>query len=177
MGRGSLAGPLVAAAVVLRPDFTHPLLRDSKRLTAAQRELVEPLIRQAAASLMVVEIGPEDIDRHGVGWANRRAFERLLAAVEASQYLVDGNLRLATTRAYTSLIGGDDLVPAISAASIVAKVHRDRLMRRLDHEFPGYSWAANKGYGSPAHLDALVKLGPTPHHRRSFLHRQERLPL
>ncbi|MHB1500575.1 MAG: ribonuclease HII [Candidatus Dormibacteria bacterium] len=177
VGRGSLAGPLVAAAVVLPPEFTHPLLRDSKRLTAAQRELVEPLIRRAAASLMVVEIGPEDIDRHGVGWANREAFERLLSAVEASQYLVDGNLRLATIRAYTSLIGGDNLVPAISAASIVAKVHRDRLMQHLDLKFPGYSWAANKGYGSPAHFDALVKLGPTPHHRLSFLHRQERLPL
>ena len=176
VGRGALAGPLVAAAVVLPDGFTHPLLRDSKRLSPAQRERLEPVIREAAAQLMLVEVGCQEIDRRGVGWANRHALERLLAEVVADHYLVDGNLRLATPRPYRSVIGGDDLVPAISAASIVAKVHRDRLMRELARECPGYFWEANKGYGSPAHLRALSELGPSPHHRLTFLHRQDALP-
>jgi ribonuclease HII len=176
VGRGALAGPLVAAAVVLKEGFTHPLLRDSKRLSPAQRERLEPVIREAATQLLLVEVSCREIDRRGVGWANRQALERLLAEAAADHYLVDGNLRLSTPRRHRCLIGGDDLVPAISAASIVAKVHRDRLMRQLDLECPGYFWAANKGYGSPAHLSALAELGPSPHHRLTFLHRQETLP-
>lgn len=176
VGRGALAGPLVAAAVVLGEGFTHPLLRDSKRLSPTQRELMDPLIREAAVEVLVVEVSSQDIDRLGVGWANRHAIERLLEVVPADNYLVDGNLRLSTSRPYRSVIGGDDLVPAISAASIVAKVHRDRLMRELARECPGYFWEANKGYGSPAHLRALSELGPSPHHRLTFLHRQDTLP-
>lgn len=176
VGRGALAGPLVAAAVVLESGFRHPLLRDSKRLTPAQRELLEPLIRTAATTVEVVEVGPDLIDRHGIGWANRTAFEQLMALVEAPLFLLDGNLKLNSKRPYRSVVHGDDLVPAISAASIVAKVWRDRLMCRLDPEFPHYGWAGNKGYGSARHLEAIARHGPSPLHRRSFLHRAEPLP-
>lgn len=176
VGRGALAGPLVAAAVVLKAGFAHPLLRDSKRLTVSQRSKLDPVIREAAEQLMVIEVGCQEIDQLGIGWANRHAFEQLLGAMVADRYLVDGNLRLSTTRTYRSVIGGDDLVPAISAASIVAKVHRDRLMEELDRECPGYSWAANKGYGSAAHMRAIAERGPSPHHRLTFLHPQALLP-
>jgi ribonuclease HII len=175
VGRGALAGPLVAAAVVLDPVFRHPLLRDSKRLTPGQRERLEPLIRTAASTVEVVEVGPDLIDLHGIGWANRTAFEQLMVLVDAPLFLLDGNLKLSSKRPYRSVVHGDDLVPAISAASIVAKVWRDRLMRRLDPDFPHYGWAGNKGYGSARHLEAIARHGPSPLHRRSFLHRADQL--
>ncbi len=179
MGRGSLAGPLVAAAVVLDPSFTHPLLRDSKRLSAAQREAVEPAVREAALDLALVELDPATIDARGVGWANRAAFERLIAVLDAPHYLCDGRLRLTTRRPYTAIVGGDDAVPAIAAASIVAKVHRDRIMVRLHGDLPGYQWHRNKGYGTAEHLAAILRLGASRHHRRSFLGRLQQgvLPL
>ncbi|MGH7692526.1 MAG: ribonuclease HII, partial [Candidatus Dormibacteria bacterium] len=110
------------------------------------------------------------IDDRGVGWANRIAFERLIRLVTAEAYLADGNLPLRTRRRYLSVVGGDRLVPAISAASIVAKVHRDRLMRQLHPSFPHYGWDENKGYGTPRHLRAISQHGLCRHHRRSFIH-------
>ncbi len=177
VGRGALAGPLVAAAVVLAPGFRDPLLRDSKRLTARQRAAVEPRIRAAAVALAVLEVDAAAIDARGVGWANRHAFEQLIDQVPAEAYLCDGNLRLSTARPYTAIVGGDGLVDVIAAAAIVAKVHRDRLMARLHDEAPAYGWAQNKGYGSAAHLAALRAHGPHRHHRSSFLHRILELPL
>lgn len=176
VGRGALAGPLVAAAVVLPEQFSHPQLRDSKRLTPSQREKLAPLIRAAATMVLVIEVSASEIDRRGVGWANRTAFESLLAAAHADQFLVDGNLRLTSLKPYRSVIGGDDVIPAISAASVIAKVHRDNLMAEMDEAFPEYQWRANKGYGSPVHLAAIRDLGTTPQHRLSFLHNLETLP-
>lgn len=173
VGRGALAGPLVAAAVILPPGFAHPLLRDSKLLSEVQRERVEPVIRAAALALQVVVIAVPLIDSRGVGWANRIAFERLIKQVAAPAYLADGNLRIRTTRRFQSVVGGDRVVPAISAASIVAKVYRDRLMRALDPGFPHYRWAENKGYGTPHHLDAISRHGVCRHHRRSFIHAEQ----
>ncbi|MGH7704580.1 MAG: ribonuclease HII [Candidatus Dormibacteria bacterium] len=170
VGRGALAGPLVAAAVVLPPGFSHPLLRDSKLLSEPQREEVEPAIRAAALALGVAAVQVSVIDDRGVGWANRIAFERLIRLVTAEAYLADGNLPLRTRRRYLSVVGGDRLVPAISAASIVAKVHRDRLMRQLHPSFPHYGWDENKGYGTPRHLRAISQHGLCRHHRRSFIH-------
>lgn len=173
VGRGALAGPLVAAAVVLPPGFAHPLLRDSKLLSERQREAIEPLIRAAAVALQVILIEVALIDDRGVGWANRVAFERLIEAVAAPEYLADGNLRISTTRRYQSVIGGDRLVPAISAASIVAKVYRDHLMRELHPDYPHYRWAENKGYGTPHHLGAIHQHGLCSHHRHSFIHQEQ----
>jgi len=177
VGRGALAGPLVAAAVRLHPLFRHPLLRDSKRLSEAQRERIEPLIRGAAQALEIVSVSPHLIDQHGIGWANRTAFERLLELVSAPLCLIDGNLRLNSPARYLTVIRGDQLVPAISAASIVAKVHRDRLMRALAVEYPEYGWEGNKGYGSSQHLQAILVHGPSPHHRRSFIRVKSGPPL
>ena len=177
VGRGALAGPLVAAAVILPPAFSHPLLRDSKLLTALQRDRVETAIREAATAVEVVEVSPQDIDRRGVGWANRWAFEELMRRVPAPLYLVDGNLRLDAGRPHRCIPGGDRLVGAISAASIVAKVHRDHLMVELDRLHPRFGWRRNKGYGSRDHLDALREIGPVALHRTTFVHLEPRLPL
>lgn len=169
VGRGALAGPLVAAAVVLPEGFTHPLLRDSKQLTERQREELEPVIRAAALALEVVALPAGEIDRLGMGRANRHAFELLIERVAAPLHLGDGNLRLGARPSYRAVVKGDRTVPAISAASIVAKVFRDHLMVSLDPLFPAYGFGSNKGYGSLAHRAAIRLHGTCPEHRLSFL--------
>ena len=169
VGRGSYAGPLVAAAVVLPPRFRHPLLRDSKLLSARQREQVGEVIRRRAVAWMVAEISVADINRSGLGWANVEIFRRLVDLVDADGYCCDGRLRINASRAVHCLVKGDNLVPAISAASIVAKVHRDAIMTAMHDDAPHYNWASNKGYGAPEHRAAIREHGPHPAHRRVFL--------
>src|ERR1035437_1740819 len=152
VGRGSYAGPLVAAAVVLPPRFRHPLLRDSKLLSARQREVVAAVIHRRAVALMVAEI-----------------FRRLVDLVDADGYCCDGRLRINATRAVHCLVRGDNLVPAISAASIVAKVHRDAIMTAMHKDAPHYNWASNKGYGARVHRDAILAHGPHREHRTVFI--------
>lgn len=176
-GRGPLAGPVVAAAVVLckpRPSG----LDDSKKLTPERRELLEDRIRRRCAfGIGVVEV--EEIDRLNIFGATMLAMtlamERLCEAlgIDCSEALVDGNLTPAGRRPEwrwpaRAIVGGDGREPAIGAASILAKTHRDRLMREYHARHPHYNWASNKGYGSPEHLEALRMHGPTPLHRRSF---------
>ena len=155
-------GPLVAAAVVLPQRFRHPLLRDSKLLTAKQRELVGAVIRERAVAWAVAEVSVDDINARGLGWANVEIFRRLVDAVDADGYCCDGNLRIPVSRPLHSLVAGDRKVPAVSAASIIAKVHRDALMTRMHDEAPHYNWASNKGYGAPEHRAAIREYGPTP---------------
>ena len=169
VGRGSYAGPLVAAAVVLPPTFRHPLLRDSKLLTARQREAVAEVVKRRAVAWMVAEISALDINTYGLGWANVEIFRRLVDLVEADGYCCDGRLRINASRPVHCLVKGDNLIPAISAASIVAKVHRDALMRTLHEDAPHYNWASNKGYGAREHRDAIVAHGPHPQHRNVFI--------
>ncbi|MGH7722345.1 MAG: ribonuclease HII [Candidatus Dormibacteria bacterium] len=177
VGRGSYAGPLVAAAVVLPPRFRHPLLRDSKLLTARQRELVGAIIRRRALAWVVAEISAADINRSGLGWANLEIFRRLVDLVEADGYCCDGRLRINASRAVHCLVKGDNLVPAISAASIVAKVHRDAIMTAMHHDAPHYNWASNKGYGAREHRDAIRSHGPHPQHRTVFISNMMQLDL
>lgn len=165
VGRGAFAGPIVAAAVVLPPRFRHPLLRDSKQLSPAQREAMAKVLRRRAISWQVLEISAEQINRRGIGWANVELFRRLVDLVDADGYCADGNLRIDASRPVHSLVRGDDLVPAISAASILAKVHRDAYMTRLHDDVPHYNWASNKGYGAPEHRAALQSHGTHPEHR------------
>jgi ribonuclease HII len=169
VGRGSYAGPLVAAAVVLPPRFRHPLLRDSKLLSARQREVVAAVIHRRAVALMVAEISAADINRRGLGWANVEIFRRLVDLVDADGYCCDGRLRINATRAVHCLVRGDNLVPAISAASIVAKVHRDAIMTAMHEDAPHYNWASNKGYGARVHRDAILAHGPHREHRTVFI--------
>ncbi len=169
VGRGAFAGPLTAAAVVLPPQFRHPLLRDSKQLTPAQREAVEPVIREVARACAVVEISAADINLRGMGWANVEVFRRLTDMVVADGYCCDGNLRIAASRPVHCLPKGDSLVPAIAAASIIAKVHRDAVMCHLHNAVPDYGWARNKGYGVPEHREAIRRIGAHAEHRRAFI--------
>ncbi len=169
VGRGAFAGPLVAAAVVLPRGFRHPWLRDSKRLTAHQREVVAEKVQRQAVACAISEISTADINRRGLGWANVEVFRRLVAQVTADGYCCDGRLRIDAAHPVHCLVGGDDLVPQISAASIVAKVHRDALMRRLHLDAPVYGWASNKGYGAPVHRAAILAHGVHPEHRRVFI--------
>jgi ribonuclease HII len=169
VGRGSYAGPLVAAAVVLPARFRHPLLRDSKLLTARQRELVGAVIRRRALAWVVAEISAADINRRGLGWANVEIFRRLVDLVDADGYCCDGRLRIDATRAVHCLVKGDNLVPAISAASIIAKVHRDAIMTAMHDGAPQYNWASNKGYGAREHRNAIISHGPHAEHRNVFI--------
>ena len=169
VGRGAYAGPLVAAAVVLPQRFRHPLLRDSKLLSAKQRELVGAVLRERSVAWAVAEVSVDDINARGLGWANVEIFRRLVDAVDADGYCCDGNLRIPVSRPLHSLVAGDRKVPAVSAASIIAKVHRDALMTRMHDEAPHYNWASNKGYGAPEHRAAIREYGPHPAHRRVFL--------
>ncbi len=169
VGRGSYAGPLVAGAVVLPPRFRHPLLRDSKLLSARQREEVAEVIRRRAVAWVVAEISAADINRRGLGWANVEIFRRLVDLVQADGYCCDGRLRINATHAVHCLVKGDNLVPAISAASIVAKVHRDAIMTAMHAGAPQYNWASNKGYGAREHRDAILSHGPHPEHRTVFI--------
>jgi ribonuclease HII len=169
VGRGSYAGPLVAAAVVLPPRFRHPLLRDSKLLSARQREQMAVVIRRRAVAWVVAEISAADINKRGLGWANVEIFRRLVDLVDADGYCCDGRLRINATRAVHCLVKGDNLVPAISAASIVAKVHRDAIMTAMHDDAPHYNWASNKGYGAREHRAAILSHGPHPEHRNDFI--------
>ncbi|UYO40756.1 ribonuclease HII [Rhodopseudomonas palustris] len=169
VGRGPLAGPVVAAAVVLDPKRVPKGLDDSKRLTAEKREALFDEIC-ATAQVSVVYASPERINRDNILRASLWALTRAVHALpEMPRHVfVDGRDRLATKCDCEAVIGGDGLIASIAAASIIAKVSRDRLMCRLAEECPGYGFEQHKGYGVPEHLDALARLGPTVHHRRFF---------
>ncbi|MFN2581751.1 MAG: ribonuclease HII [Candidatus Dormibacteria bacterium] len=169
VGRGAYAGPLVAAAVVLPHRFRHPWLRDSKLLTAHQREVVAEIVRRRAVAWAIAEVSVDDINTRGLGWANVEIFRRLVDLVDADGYCCDGKLRIAAARPVHSLVAGDRLVPAVSAASIIAKVHRDALMRTMHDSAPHYNWAQNKGYGALAHRTAIREHGPHAQHRWVFM--------
>jgi len=175
-GRGPLAGPVTAAAAVIdRAAATAGLLSlidDSKKLTETQREAAyQAMIDSGCVSFAIAEATVEEIDRLNILQATFLAMRRALTAlaVRPERVLVDGNkLPPGLGCAAESIVGGDSRSFSIAAASIFAKVSRDRLMARLAERFPGYGWESNRGYGSEQHLQALKQLGPTPHHRMSF---------
>jgi ribonuclease HII len=180
VGRGALFGPVVAAAVIL-PERLGGLaragLKDSKQLTRQERERLDRRIRKTALAVSVAEVDAETIDRVNIYQASRMA---MLAAVHgltvAPDHLLIDAMRLDHSCAQTRLFYGDALSLSIAAASVVAKVHRDRLMRELDEAHPGYGLASHKGYGTPEHRRSLAELGPCPLHRRSFAPVRARLP-
>jgi len=171
-GRGPLAGPVVVAAVILDPLHRINGLRDSKILTADRREALAERIRERAVAFSVVAIEVADIDRLNIFHATMLGMTRALAALAPVPEfaLIDGN-RLPKQLCCSSraIVDGDALEPAISAASILAKVARDRMMVELDARFPGYGFAQHKGSSTPEHFAALDRLGPCCEHRRSFM--------
>ena len=172
-GRGPLAGPVVAAAVILNRRKVPKGIDDSKKLDARRREDLCGEIR-LSAKVGVGMADVEEIDRLNILWATMLAMKRAVEAlVEASgvapaMVLVDGNRCPDWAHPSRAIVAGDALCLSIAAASIVAKHERDRMMAAYDAAHPGYGWASNKGYGTRDHRDALVRLGPTPLHRRSF---------
>jgi ribonuclease HII len=176
VGRGCFAGPLVASAVVFNFqnlnalenfDFSH--IRDSKKLSALQREKLSKIILDSCiCSFGVTTV--EEIDLLGLTFANQLAIIRAIKnlSITADLFLIDGNLKFFAGN-YFSIIRGDSSVPVIAAASVVAKVYRDKLMSDLYPQFPDYQWHKNKGYGTLEHRNAILKHGITPYHRKVFL--------
>ncbi|HSN00735.1 MAG TPA: ribonuclease HII [Rudaea sp.] len=170
-GRGPLAGPVVVAAVILDPARPIDGIADSKVLTAARRDALDAQIRERALGFSVVEIGVDDIDRLNILQATLLGMSRALAALAPAPRLalIDGNrLPKNLVCAARAIVDGDALEPAIGAASILAKVARDRILCELDAIHPGYGFARHKGYPTPEHFAALERLGPCAAHRRSF---------
>ncbi len=169
VGRGPIAGPLTVAAVVLPNEPVVEGVNDSKKLSAKQREEIADAIRQRALAIGIAHIPPQDIDRDGITASLRRA---MLAAIENADIepdlvLIDGNPIHVHPREQC-IVKGDSKVACIAAASIVAKVTRDRIMVEADAQYPGYHFADNKGYGSQQHIDAIKSLGLTSFHRHTF---------
>lgn len=168
VGRGPLAGPVVAAAAVFRRGYKNPDIRDSKQLSAKTREELIAVIKQDAVQWSIVAVGHRRIQALNIREASRLAMSLALARVQADLVLVDGNVPIETPLRQRTVVGGDDLHVEISAASILAKVFRDRLMCVLDAKYPGYDFSKHAGYGTEAHRSAIASLGPCPVHRRTF---------
>ena len=170
-GRGCLAGPVVAAAVILPERFAHPLLNDSKQLTETQRELLRPIIEAEALSWGIGVCSPEEIDQLNILQASitamHRAVDQLVLSPEL--LLIDGNrFRPYPGIPHECIVKGDATYRSIAAASILAKTERDRMMLELAQQYPGYGFAEHKGYPTPQHRAALAELGTSPVHRLSF---------
>ncbi len=170
-GRGCLAGPVVAAAVILPANFEHGLLNDSKKLTKKQRELLRPVIEKAAVAYGVAFINEEKIDEINILKASilgmHASIEKL--NIEPEHILVDGNKFFPfKSIPHTTVVKGDGKYLSIAAASILAKTYRDDFMEKIGEEFPQYQWAKNRGYPTKSHRDAIREFGPTKYHRKSF---------
>jgi len=170
-GRGCYAGPVAAAAVTLPKDFYHPLLNDSKQLTAAQREKLRPLIEKEAISFGVSLVSHEEIDRLNILKASFLAMHQAIAQLKKKPglLLIDGN-RFSPYKKipHQCFVKGDGRFASIAAASVLAKTYRDEFMLELHQEFPQYQWNKNKGYGTAAHREAISTHGLCQYHRKSF---------
>jgi len=169
-GRGPLAGPVIAAAVILDPRRRVAGARDSKRLSAAQRERIAREVRECALAWAVASASVQEIDALNILQASLLAMRRALDALSpaADFALIDGNRLPVLTIGARAIVGGDATEPAISCASILAKTHRDALMREIDGQYPGYGFAVHFGYPTPLHRERLQTLGPCPIHRQSY---------
>ena len=169
VGRGPLAGNVVTACVVMPEEPVIPWIDDSKKLSEKRRAEVYDLIREHALFIGIGEVTPEEIDRINILEATRKAMRMAAASVPADIFLIDAVTGLGLNGREVPIIKGDAASYSIAAASIVAKVVRDRQMIDLDRLYPEYGFARNKGYGTKEHTDALRRIGPCPFHRRSFI--------
>ena len=178
-GRGPLAGPVVAAAVILPVDYTNPMLNDSKQLSERRRNLLREEIEREAIAWAVAIIGPGEIDRLNILHASTHAMCLAVQQLKVKPefLIIDGNrFYNETDIPYLCVVKGDAQYMAVAAASILAKTHRDELMVRLHEQYPQYGWDRNKGYPTAEHFTAIEQYGPSPLHRRSFnLYRQHTL--
>ncbi|GAB3979196.1 ribonuclease HII [Spirosoma terrae] len=171
VGRGCLAGPVVAAAVILPRDYTHPILNDSKQLTRNQRDMLREDIKREAIAWAVAEVSHEDIDKINILKASFLAMHRAVDVLptKPEHLLVDGNRFVPYPMIpHTCIVKGDAHYLSIAAASILAKTYRDELMEQLGLEYPAYGWAKNVGYPTAVHREAIRQFGPTKYHRMSF---------
>ncbi len=170
-GRGCLAGPVTAAAVILPKNFSHPMLNDSKKLTEKQRDKLRPIIEKEAVAWAVASLTPAEIDVHNILNASFLAMHRAIKQLTTTpeSLLIDGNrFKTYPNIPHHCIIKGDGKYLNIAAASILAKTHRDDYMKTLAKEFPVYDWHKNKGYPTKAHRTAIVQHGSCEHHRQSF---------
>ena len=174
-GRGPLAGPVYAAAVILPPDFHHPLLNDSKQVSRKSREILRPIIEKEAVCWAVEAVSPEEIDELNILWASVAGMQRAVSRLSPRPdfILVDGNRfrpfeEFSGPDKYRTVVHGDATFASIAAASILAKTYRDDFMVELSKSFPEYGWDRNMGYPTREHIEAVKKFGYTPWHRKSF---------
>lgn len=177
-GRGAWAGPLVAAAVILHcassriEHLAHIKLKDGKLLDSKERETLYQALKDVHAEICIESISTRSINNHGIGWANKEIFKRLVKKIEADMYIIDGNLKIkfrGKTAKIKSVVDADATIPSVIFAGIAAKVERDRLMKTLHQQFPVYKWLKNAGYGTREHKDALLKYNRTYLHRNVFV--------
>jgi len=170
-GRGCLAGPVVAAAVIFPKDYSHPQLNDSKQLKREDREVFRYIIQRDALAWAVAEVSPQEIDKINILKASFLAMHRALVQlkIRPELLLIDGNRFVPYGETpHECIIKGDGKYLSIAAASILAKTHRDEVMERFAADYPQYGWHQNVGYPTPAHRKAIAEHGTTPHHRMSF---------
>lgn len=167
-GRGPLAGPVVAAAAVFGDDFADDRIKDSKKLSEQQREKLFDYICENALAWSIVAVGPRRIEALNILQATKLAMKLAVERIEADLVLVDGNQPIVSRLPQRTVVGGDRLHVQISAASILAKVWRDRLMKKLAVRYPGYGFERHSGYPTPAHKAAILELGPCRIHRATF---------
>ena len=170
-GRGPLAGPVYAAAVILPKDFYHPLLNDSKKMTEKARETLRPIIEREALAWAVVEVSAEEIDTINILNASITGMQRAVRqlSIRPDFLLIDGNrFKPCDGIPHQCVVKGDATYASIAAASVLAKTYRDEHMRKLAQEFSQYGWDRNMGYPTKEHIDAIIAHGYTPHHRKSF---------
>lgn len=170
-GRGCLAGPVVAAAVILHEDWNHPILNDSKKMTHAQRIELRKIIEKEAISYSVAFVDHKEIDKINILNASFKAMHKAVDKLDKKpqHLLIDGNrFNAHETISHTCIIKGDGKYTSIAAASVLAKTYRDDYMETLHEKYPYYSWLTNKGYPTIAHRKAIIERGTTPYHRKTF---------
>ena len=179
-GRGCLAGPVVAAAVILPPGFSNKMLNDSKKLTRKQRDQLRPVIEKEALAWAVEMVSNQEVDKVNILNASFLAMNRAVGklAVKPQHLLIDGNrFRPQTEIPFTCIVKGDGKFMPIAAASVLAKTYRDEFMEKIDKDFPEYNWKQNKGYPTKWHREAIKKAGITSYHRKSFRLPEKQLEL
>lgn len=173
-GRGPLAGPVYAAAVILPKDFHHPLLNDSKQMTEKNRDILRPIIEKEAVAWAVEAVQAAEIDTLNILWASVTGMQRAVLRLDPRPQflLIDGNkfrpFEGYGFKDYRTVVHGDATYASIAAASVLAKTHRDEFMRKIAADYPEYGWDRNMGYPTPEHIEAIRRFGYTPWHRKSF---------